>query len=412
MNTGENDVQTAEGKYAGLNNDELMALWVERVGTLARPTINDAPFCRLINEDSILNVCLSVGDLNPLWLGSDYGLTSPYGANLAPPFMLFALAPWSMHGTVFFGICDEAGVHLPRPGEGGVQGGITLEWHRRLRLGDRIACEARLAAARTHKSRTWGRTFELVVEFTFRDQFGEHVATGSFSWLGTEHRDVQVANANLTPKIWTEEEIEGVRGEYAGQLAKARGGVPRYWEDVSVGDRLPTIVKGPYTEMSYIAFSIGVPLRPVNATDEVYWNHAYETNVRLWPHRGPIGSNEPTRQGVPTGHRYHFDYESARRRNLPAPIDVGHQRVCWLIQLLTMWMGDHALLRKLNTRHVDVNMMGDLTHCTGIVSGKAIEDGNYVVRCDVSCESQRGPSTRGTAEIVLPSRQPHETAAT
>jgi hypothetical protein len=388
-----------------------MAHWVAQVGAVARPSMNDAPFCRVINQDAILNLCLSVGDFNPLWLSSDYGLSSPYGSNLAPPYMLFSLAPWSMHGTVFFSFRDEAGDLLPRPGEGGVQGGITLTWRRRLRLGDRIACEARLAAARTHQSRTWGRTFELVVEFLFRDELGNHVATGSFSWLGTEHRDVQKARPNLTPKTWTMEEIEEIRTQYAAQSGKLRGGLPRYWEDVAVGDSLPTIIKGPYTEMSYIAFSIAVPLRTVNATDETYWNLAYATNVEGWPHRGPIGSNEPTRQGVPTGHRYHFDYESARNRGLPAPIDVGHQRVCWMAQLLTMWMGDHGHLRQMRARHVDVNMMGDLTRCTGVVTGKAVkEDGDHVIQIEVGCESQRGPSTQGSAEIALPSRDPATTA--
>jgi hypothetical protein len=58
-----------------------------------------------------------------------------------------------------------------------------------------------------------------------------------------------------------------------------------------------------------------------------------------------------------------------------------------------------------------VNMMGDLTRCTGVVTGKAVkEDGDHVIQIEVGCESQRGPSTQGSAEIALPSRDPATTA--
>lgn len=386
------------------SDDEFMDEWRARIGAIARPTLNDAPFCRLITEDAVLNVCLSVGDLNPLWISSEYARPSRYGSNLAPPYMLFALAPWSMHGGVFAGIRDESGRELPRPGASGVQGGITLEWRRRLRCGDRIACEARLADARTHRSRTWGRTFELVAEFVFRDDAGDTVATGRFSWLGTEHRDVQAPPTPLVPKTWTPQEIEDVRAEYARQPAKIRGSRPLYWEDVEEGEAIPAIIKGPYTETSYITFCLGIPLRTVHSTDDVFWNHVYESRMHGTPHRGPLGSNELTHQGVPAGQRYHFDYETARGRGLPAPIDVGHQRVCWIAQMLSMWMGDHGFLMRLETRHVDVNMMGDVTWCEATVRAKSTENGRHLVTLDVSCRSQRGPSTRGTATVALPSR--------
>ena len=387
-----------------MSDDELMKAWRAKIGEVAVPGLNDAPFCQLITHDAVTNFCLSVGDLNPLWCDRRYGLQSRYGDNVAPPHMLFALAPWAMHGGVLAGMRTETGDLMPKPGESGVQGGIRIEWVRRLRVGDKVTCEPRLIDVQTHRSRTWGRTFELVTEFTFKDQQFEPVALAEFSLLFTEHRDVQ-GPRNLPDKMWSAAELEEVRRMYAEQPAKVRGARPRYWEDVHEGDELPAIVKGPYTETSYIAFCLGVPLRRIHATDEVYWNYAYDQHIKEYPHRGVLGSHELTRQGVPAGHRYHFDYDSAAKRGLPAPIDVGHQRVCWLGQFVTMWMGDHGFLQRLSVRHKDVHMMGDLTTCKGVVRQKESHDGERLAHCDIWCETHRGRSSEGTAVVVLPSKE-------
>jgi acyl dehydratase len=387
-----------------LSDDELLEIWRQRIGTVAVPSLVDQPFCRNVNEDSIFNVCWAAGDLNPLWISEEYGRRSVFGRNIAPPYMVYALAPWTIHGGVFFGIRDAAGNRLPTPGASGVQGGVEFEWLRRLELGDRIECEARLVDVITHKSRTWGRTFELVAEFTLRDSRSEPVARARYSHLGTEHRDVQSPRVELEPRTWTPEEIEEVRAEYARQPEKIRGADVLFWEDVSEGEPLPVILKGPYTEASYIAHGTAFPLRNIHSTDEIYWNHVFEENIAVHTNRGLLGSNQLTRQGVPAGHRYHYDYDSAALRGLPAPIDVGNQRVISLIQLVTMWMGDHGLLRSLSARHRDVNMAGDLTHLTGTILEKSVEDGRHLVHCELVASTQRGPSTVGRCIVELVSR--------
>lgn len=390
-----------------MTDDEIMDLWRTRIGTTAVPTsYQDQPFCRIVNADSILTFCLAVGDLNPLWLDSTYAAKSHFGQNFAPPQMVFGLAAWSMIGGVLSSFVSESGEELPRPGAGGVQGGMTIEWLRRFQIGDVISTEARLVDVITRKSKTWGRTFDLVTEFALTDQKGELVASARFSHMGTERRPETRSHILAEPRTWTPGEIEEIRELYAAQPSKIRGVEPRYWEDVAVGEVLPEIVKGPYTENSYIAFYAGVPLRSVVATDEVFWNHSYTRKVKGWPNRNDgLGEIELTRQGVPAGHRYHFDYDSAAHKGLAAPIDVGHQRTCWLAQLATMWMGDDGFLKRLETRHTGVNMAGDLTTCRGVVREKDVVAGEHVVRCEVWCENHRGHNTEGTATIVLPSRE-------
>jgi hypothetical protein len=51
------------------------------------------------------------------------------------------------------------------------------------------------------------------------------------------------------------------------------------------------------------------------------------------------------------------------------------------------------------------NIVGDLTRCKGLVTGKRHVAEQYLVDCDVWAENQRGEATAtGTATVLLPSR--------
>lgn len=85
--------------------------------------------------------------------------------------------------------------------------------------------------------------------------------------------------------------------------------------------------------------------------------------------------------------------------------DYGPERISWLAHLLTNWMGDAGFLRQLNVQVRRFNMVGDLTTCHGLVTGKA-RGSQALVHCDVWAENQRGERTAfGTATVELPSRQ-------
>jgi hypothetical protein len=73
--------------------------------------------------------------------------------------------------------------------------------------------------------------------------------------------------------------------------------------------------------------------------------------------------------------------------------------------LLTNWMGDDGFLKRMHVELRRFNVVGDTTWCKGTVTGKRVEDGEYLVDMDIWGENQRQQvTTRGNATVRLPSR--------
>ena len=115
----------------------------------------------------------------------------------------------------------------------------------------------------------------------------------------------------------------------------------------------------------------------------------------------------PNEQGVPEPpERVHWDPDLASRVGVPAPYDYGPERVSWLGNVATNWMGDDGFLRLLSVRVLRHNLMGDATWCRGEVVDKGIEDGAPLVELALWGENQRGERTaEGTAVVEVPRRR-------
>ena len=74
--------------------------------------------------------------------------------------------------------------------------------------------------------------------------------------------------------------------------------------------------------------------------------------------------------------------------------------------LVTNWMGDTAVLKRVKTELRRFNTMGDTTFCKGKVTRTYVKDGYPLVDIDIWAENQRGETTveNGVATVILPSR--------
>jgi hypothetical protein len=154
-----------------------------------------------------------------------------------------------------------------------------------------------------------------------------------------------------------------------------RGNVPRYWEDVQIGEEMiPVLEKGLLTMMEIIRFGLFVSGLPRRI--------------------------ESKREGIETG----FSREDMQKRSgLENASDYGPQRVCWLGQFVTDWMGDEGALKKLSCQVRHPSIMGDSNFVKGKVTGKRLENGEHLVDCDIRVENQAGLVTApGRAIIALP----------
>ena len=95
----------------------------------------------------------------------------------------------------------------------------------------------------------------------------------------------------------------------------------------------------------------------------------------------------------------------AARVGVPAPYDYGPERVSWLGNVATNWMGDDGFLRQLSIRVLRHNLMGDATWCRGEVTDTRIEDGAALVELALWADNQRGERTaEGSAVVEVPRR--------
>ena len=170
----------------------------------------------------------------------------------------------------------------------------------------------------------------------------------------------------------------------------------RYWDDVKEGDELPPIARGPLSLMDTMGFLVGCGR---GHTHEVLLKGAVK-------HPGHFFRNPEAGGGVEyTGIGHHRE-SIAKEVGVPGTYDYGPQRSAWLASLVTNWMGDAGVLKRVRTELRLFNTMGDTTWCKGKVAKKYVKDGYALVDLEIWAENQRGQMTapNGSATVLLPSR--------
>jgi len=95
----------------------------------------------------------------------------------------------------------------------------------------------------------------------------------------------------------------------------------------------------------------------------------------------------------------------ARNIGIEYAYDYGNQRMTWLCNLFTNWMGDDGFLRKAKSQIRRHNPDGDAIFINATVVRKFVEDGKHLVEIQQKAETHRGElSASGVAIVELPSR--------
>ena len=90
---------------------------------------------------------------------------------------------------------------------------------------------------------------------------------------------------------------------------------------------------------------------------------------------------------------------------MPGQFDYGPQRVCWMAQVVTDWMGDDGTLLKMRNQIRHPNVVGDTNWVNGEVAKTYEEDGKRLVDVDVWVENQAGLQTAmSLVTVELPSK--------
>jgi acyl dehydratase len=137
-----------------------------------------------------------------------------------------------------------------------------------------------------------------------------------------------------------------------------------YYQDVSLGREITPLLKEPTTKQ-----------------------------LVMWA--GAVGDYMPI----------HYDKDFARSRGLSGVIVHGQLVGAFLGQMVTDWIGEGGILKKLSCSYKGMNYPGEVLTLRGKVTKKYVEDGQHYVGCSLWAENAMGEKTAsGTAIVILPSK--------
>lgn len=383
MSTDETD--GLERQFTGITERGLNALR-ERIGVRIEDTLE--PWCYEATRDNIRHYAHGIGDDNPLWCDPAYAAATAHKGIIAPPSFLFA--------------CDRiiSGYVGGLPGVHAMWAGADFTWHKHIQRNDELRTEAWLKELIPHETKFSGLAIQQIYHVNFFNQKNELLCEAD-SWCFRTDRDIARergvkydAVKSGPAKVYTDAELVEIYRHYAQE--EIRGVTPRYFEDVNIGDKLPTMVKGPMTVTGFIAFAQG-------------WGGLYiRANKLNWKqiHKHP-GLGIKNRFGIPDcPERVHWESEFAATIGVPEAYDYGPERYSWLTHHLTNWMSDDGFLRQSKAQIRRHNPVGDVIYINGVVTGKRQQNGENIIDIEQRAENQNGElSIFGAAQIRLPTRK-------
>ncbi|HWP66804.1 MAG TPA: MaoC family dehydratase N-terminal domain-containing protein [Candidatus Limnocylindria bacterium] len=338
------------------------------------------------SADAIYHLAYAIGDLNPLYIDPEYAAKSRWGRLVAPPIMVQAMDTLRAVG--------HSGLPEGLPGVHSIWAGCHYEWERPLLEGDRVRHECYLKdVVEREGDFGGGRSLAQTYEAKYWNQRDEYLGLRQVTYMRFERQKAAERKKYGTIELahWTKPEIDRLMDEYRSYRRTTK----RYWEDVTVGQKLDRVIKGPLTPTAEIAFEsfFGVYL-----VGNIVAARLYEKHPALMI---------PNEQGVPEPpQRVHWDNQFTQRLlGLPGAYDLGPVRCSWMIQALTDWIGDDGRITRITTQYRRFNYMGDVTWAEGEVTDKFERDGKAYIRCNLWTRNHRDEITaKGVAEAEMARR--------
>lgn len=206
-------------------------------------------------------------------------------------------------------------------------------------------------------------------------------------------------------------ELENKKFEYIKMLHDLGHG-KRYWNDVNVGDKLPTRVIGPHsiasftTEWRSYMFTIWGGMR--RRTDINLEELGFTADMAGKESDGELEKINPEQtDGAYIGpSRGHLFPRWARYIGMPRGYGYGASMGAWVLDYLAGWAGEWGRVVHANTAYRGPAFTGDITLFDATVVDKLVDaEGRSVVQVDFKMKSQLGTTmATAKAEIQLPSR--------
>jgi acyl dehydratase len=354
-------------------------------GTYSMPLVR-----RRVTDDVIAQFARAAGDTNPLWTDPGYAGATTWGTVIAPPI---------------FEACLSEGASSPIPpqieGWNALQAGSVRRYRRPFRPGDEIHAEDTWHGIE-EKTRP-GRPYRLFIQTCERRYLNQNdelvatlvnrvasTATPPGNGSGPQGPDL----GDRRRRRLTDDELAAIRRSYEQELSgeARRGAEPRFWEDVTVGDVLPEVLKGPYDITDAAAFAGAVAVCSGFAAK---WQEFAGDRDRHTPDPETGALHHPI--------EWHFSDAIARTRGLPSAHAFGTHMEMMLVHPVTNWMSDLGVIVEIDAKLQSVLLIGEVSRTSGRVVDKRVDGDAHLVVLDMASQTLDGVDyARAKVTVCLP----------
>ncbi len=381
--------QQIKWKVVGRLTRERIEEHRKRLGMKLRPSGTYRGANQWALWDRISAYADKMGDPNPLWRDQEYAKSTRYGRLPAPPSFILC----SVGGMIIQGL----------PGVQVMVGGAAMEFYKPALDGDRITYEttfSELEETGSAFSELW------LIEYydsLYYNQKGELLAKLRSHMLRWERSEIEEglkktdkARNTIMPHPWTEKELRQIEDEVMSECERIRGATPRYWEDVSEGETLPELVRGPRRFTDGVAEGTAGSIVRSGALGlkEMRRHPGYA----LW---------HPESGGYEKIELIHWNKFLAKQMHYAHAYDYGINRQATAMNAITDWMGDDGWLKKHAAQVRRVVYISDVIRVKSQITKKYIdENGEHCIDIEQSVTNQRGDNVLPVkATVILPSRE-------
>jgi acyl dehydratase len=347
----------------------------------------------LITEEVIKDFAWNVGNPNPLYLDPAYAANTRWHGSIAPPGRFVHYIAET--GSLARGNAVEGHNHL--------YGGTTYDCFDVIRAGDRYTIQDEYLGVEEkqlpQEKREKYRLLTMTAKRHYINQNGKIVVTATGHTIITcvYPGDVKKGEGNVvfgkvTKPYYTPEQLETIHQHYrdyfAGKLT--RGSQIRYWEDVSEGEKITPLIKGPLDLIDMVGYLCAIGAQHGGAATK--WNiMGYSLDVTP---KDPETGEYMNRQNL------HLSDKFAQIVGMPMALAYAALNETYVSEAVTNWMGDDGFVKKLVHQHRKACYHGDLVYIKGNVARKYIENNEHLVELSVWCENQKGEKVCPSSAII------------
>lgn len=347
--------------------------------------------------DNIRTFAYGCGNDNPLHCDPDYAAATRWGGVIAPSMMAGVVNAPMLGDPIPADI--KAGTKSVFRGIHVFVSGGEWTFYRPIYPGDTLYSFGGEESIEVKQSEFAGRNVHRINRQVKVNQRGEIVGVYRVRCILAERKKARETGKykDIEPATYTDEDIAKLDAIYANE--KVRGAESRLWEDVTVGESMGLMCKGPLTVTDIVVFHAGgYGFVPYGLRSGRLWHRNRQRIAPFYIKNA---------QGIPdVAQRLHWDSAWAQAIGNPMAYDYGVMRENYLYHYLTDWAGDDGWVVRLYDEIRKFNYIGDVQRISGEVVGKRVEDGRHLVDVKVTMRNQRDQETMiADATIALPSRE-------